>query len=304
MIQVWYVEDEPQWGVILNDVLSPYDIEVTTHKNGEELINAVFADQDDECEAVLIDWILYESDGQIEQPLQGGDIYEELKRIKPYLPQYVVTHIDELDRITNRILARYRFRRYFAKKWVEENDDSKILDFANDIKAVVAKTKEVLSNLPNHQSWAKYREAYLSLRYSEAWPDTEKDIESEVERLSNAEFSRQSTLNRVLPNLRGGEIQIRNILLARRVILAELFRVHGRWHHVEEFLGYEQQDERYDNPYKIHDGAFRTYCNLLGFRPDELRSSGQGLLIEEKRWLEKFCKSNNLSYGFPVVQEK
>lgn len=116
MINVLYVEDILQWQDALKELLLQYGIAVTCYRTGDALVNAILADNTDTFEAVLVDWWLYEDDGETRQLMQGDDIYEEIKKLKPYLPQYVVTQEDDLDRITNTILARCHFRRFFFKK--------------------------------------------------------------------------------------------------------------------------------------------------------------------------------------------
>jgi len=304
MIHAWLVDDEAFWQKAIKKRLASYDIEVSIFADGESLLNAIIADVPDECDTALIDWRLYEKDGRTTQPMQGGKIYWEIKRLKPYLPQFVITQVDDLDEITNTILLKYRFNGFFSKEWLQKSKDDKVDEFVAKIREAAQEMRESLTSFPSHASWDKYKQAYFAIRFSDHhdWQRVENEINEEVQLLLQADFAAGGTLARRLPIVKSGEVQIVNILAARRVIFSQIFLCGGRWHEVETFLGYEEEpDMNYDNPFRIHSGAFRTYCNALGIKPDEFKNAGEGLLAEEVRWLRKFCKESKLKYGFPIA---
>lgn len=179
-----------------------------------------------------------------------------------------------------------------------------IEDFVNDIRLSVQNMRTMMANLPQHASWDLFKPLYFEFRFNnkDAWEYFEAGIMDEVERIRNADFDKKNTIARKLSVKIRGAIQIKNILLARRVILSELLWFGGCWHDVEVKLGYEEEPNTvYENQYRIYDGGFRTHCNALGFRPDELRTKGQGLLLEEKQWLQVFCSKYDIPYGFPIT---
>ena len=307
MTRVWYVDDDEDDQKELADALAPHGISVTTYGRGEALIAAIEVDGADVCEAVLVDWYLFEPNlpYRKEQPMQGGDIYERVKALKPYLPQFVVTQEDDLDTVVHTIMSKHRFRGYFAKRWLDGGNAAKIADFVDKIKAAVQEVKDVLASLPQHNIWKKYQPVYSHLRFDDPaeWERFEREIEAEVDRLSMANFDRDNTLRKKLPIRKANtREQVKNVLIARRVVFSQLFFCKGQWHEVETFLGYEEKsDQTYADPYAIYDSGFRNYCNTLGFEPKKLAENGEGLLVEEARWLQRYCDENNLTYGFPIV---
>ena len=307
MPRVWYVDDDEADREELAHALAPHGISVSAYGRGEALIEAIEADGADVCEAVLVDWYLFEPNlpYRKEQPMQGGAIFERVRELKPYLPQFVVTVEYDPDMIGNTIMLRHPFRGYFAKRWLEAGNEAKVADFVTKIQAAVQEMKEVLASLPQHNVWKKYQLVYFHLRFDDPteWGRFEREIEAEVDRLSIANFDRDNTLRKMLPIRKvNTKEQVKNVLIARRMIFSQLFFCQGQWHEVETFLGYEEKpDKTYPDLYAIYDSGFRNYCNTLGFEPKKLAETGEGLLVEETRWLQRYCRENNLTYGFPIV---
>jgi hypothetical protein len=162
-------------------------------------------------EAVLVDWYLFEPNlpYRKEQPMQGGDIYERVKALKPYLPQFVVTQEDDLDTVVHTIMSKHRFHGYFAKRWLDSGNAAKRTEFVQKIRTAVQEMKEVLASQPRHDTWKKYQPAYYQLRFDDPaeWERFEREIDAEVDRLATANFDRDNTLRKALPIRKANTIE-------------------------------------------------------------------------------------------------
>ena len=154
-----------------------------------------------------------------------------------------------------------------------------------------------------HASWDKFRNFYFALRENDSqWLTFENQISETINYLSRGNFRKQRNLNKCLPVRQNETYLIKNILTARRIIFSQIFFCQGQLHEVETFLGYEEEKcVKYNNVYRMYNIAFRKYCNTLAVRPAEFCKTGNGLLLEEEKWLEKYCLTNELIYGFPIL---
>lgn len=190
---------------------------------------------------------------------------------------------------------RIQYRR-ITKGKVSMKNPRPHLDMSKNIEHISIK-------IPEHKSWNNYKDLYLELRKDTVkWSEIEKEICRTVNYLCCGNFNTNKTLNKCLPTCRRGRFLIKNILAARRIIFFQIIYCKGRLHEVETFLGYEEEkDIEYENPYRIYDIGFRKYCNTLAIKPTEFSLTGEGLLIEEEKWLFEYCKLNELFYGFPIL---
>jgi hypothetical protein len=295
MIKVLLFEDEDKWITKIKEALNSYSIEIVPFKEEEKIKKEIKKDDADVYKAVLVDWM-------VQGELRGGRLASELKWLRPYIKLYAVTQVTEPSEIA-KIIKRYPFEEeLLAKKDIE--DEERVKEFAFKLKNAVKEVEEVLICEPFAGN-PRMQEIYLNYRISNLWHKCNEEIGDEAKKLFlEYEFKKGRNLRDVFGISK--IINIKNILVARRVIFAEIFNREGTLHVVENRLGfYGEEDESFDDPYKIYVPAFKNYCSELRIKPDEFRNSGKGALPEEKKWLEDICKNFlKKEYDFPIVPRK
>jgi len=296
MIKVLLFEDEDKWIANIKEVLNPYGIEIVAFKEEENIKNEIKEDDSDIYKAVLIDWM-------IQGEFRGGRLASELKLLKPYLKLYAVTQVTEPSEIAKTV-KRYPFEEELLAKKDLKNKE-RVIRFVDILKNAVKEAEEVLICEPFAEN-QRLRDAYLSRRLSNLWPQDNNEIGNEAKKLFlEYEFNKGRNLRDIL-GLSDKFINIKNILVARRVIYAEIFNREGKLHIVENSLGfYGDKDEIIDDPFKLYVPAFKNYCSELRIKPDEFRNFGKGVLPEERKWLEEICKDFlGRQYDFPIMPRK
>jgi hypothetical protein len=309
MIKIPYYEDEDKWIKKIKKVLEPYGIVIVPFKNEDKLKRAISEDDADIYKAVLIDWL-------IDNELKGGKVAEELKRLKPYIKLYAVTQVTHPSEVA-QIIKKAPFEAdLLAKKDLEDEKKEVVKEFAIKLKNAVKEVEEILLCEPFIEK-PQLKLAYLSLRSSSKWVEINEKIGKDARRIfEEAMFRRDRNLRDVL-GLREKVVQIENILIARRVIFAEIFNREGKLHQVEHALGFYEKDidEKgapkegaepvYKNPNKAYVPAFKNYCSEIGIKPDEFRNSGKGVLPEEEKWLKDICKNLlGIDFVFPIIEKR
>ncbi|MBS1790491.1 MAG: response regulator [Acidobacteria bacterium] len=291
MIEIPLIEDQQDCFDRIRETFEQHGIRVIHFRSGEEFLETIREDTADPYSAVLIDWGL--------PGASGPEIAQELRQIKPYLKFFAITAEDDPDEVARVINGGY-FERFLAKRSLDVED--KVRKFVQDLEQAVREAEEVIicrpfSDKPEHKA------AYLTLRSSRGWPGTNKTIKEVAERLlDEVTFTRRRTLRDALPTKSKRTLLIENILIARRVIIAEIFNRGGKLHLVEKVVGYEEDANlTYNDPYKMWDTGFKNYCSELCLRPHEFMNSGEGTLPEETSWLRGWCEERQITYAFPIV---
>jgi len=292
MIKALLIEDQEHWVNKIRTIFERYGIEVIPFKQDDELLKTIQEDDADIYKVILIDWRL---------PGKSGlELALEIHDRKPYLRLYAITQVTNVEEVAKNLI-KYPFFDDFIPKANLDNKE-KMAEIAANIEKAVKELDEVLLCEPFIDK-PEIRTAYLALRTSSQWSEINKKIGEKAKRLfTEAEFKKGRSLRDCI-GLSKKMVLIENILVARRVIFAEIFNRRGKLHEVEHALGfYEEEDEICDDPYKICVGKFKTYCSELAIRPDDFRNNGKGVLPEEKMWLEDICENIiSTKCDFPII---
>ncbi len=284
------VEDKKFWVKEIKRHFKPFPIEIVDFESGDDLLTAVQADSNDEFKVILIDWTL---EGQ---RVSGPDLAVAIHGIKPYLKLFALTG-EKNTEIVALNMIRSPFHRLISKDSLAK-DSARIFKDLED----AAREVETIKMCEPFLERRDLRDVYLKERSSREWPDLEKSIsETAAKLLADGTFTRERTLRDCLPTSKRKRPVMKNILIARRIIFAEILDQRGRLGRVEAAVGYAVPAEENAKEFTASDGAFKNYCSELGLKPDEFRNTGSGLLIEEARWLQNWCKANEVLYVFPLT---
>ena len=234
-----------------------------------------------------------------------GNREEKILEKVSEIAKEIFTHPSVLDEVAHR------------------REDSKKLNFY-DFKPIATRRNELINNWPSN-----YQKAYTSLIEKEDWQDIEKLIGitaiRDLLRYENSEINR--SLGTTYRRSRKGQLDIRNILTARRMVIASLWKHKGNFYKTQKlfYYGYDKRGIYSYEVYRDCPGCYEkidyysNYCKKCRMKFDELPAkkehtkifddgfkkfffetlklktgvyySREDLLHEETIWLDNFMKS-------------
>lgn len=305
------VDDDPGWLDKIKKGLSSRGFTIQTTLWGTEGLEIIKNDKSCEIKAAVLDWYLYipGKKPEEEQELQGPALCDEIIKLRPELPVFALTIVEDPKEVASTSL-RHRFTDFFPKKSLSPDHPDRTQNYdmmTSRIKDAIHGMEELISAMPTGKRWETNRTQYLNLRRSYEWSNIEAQISNKAERLFERYFENQQLPERSLRDNLGvtsdREPDIVNILIGRRVVFAAILQESGAMHRVEEGLGYKlPEDETVEDDMKMYSGAFKVYLaeGLAISYKDFLNE--KGILPEERQWLEKFCEKNDIEISFPVIR--